>query len=301
MTNIIDAQMIFKPTDLLWVKNVKRDNGTDWAYYEDYTDQRFKLNFSRTQIKQANLVKPGELILLFQKVDKVPGITPRTFLTHLVTPIDYSEAIENTLLPHDFKWEREVAVIAKASLDNKIYTHANNLNFFKPNWGKVCSISLLSETKSVREIQDEVWRLFRGQFNNNVLTAIDVEEVDKSNSEYEDSFLEGKEREAFRKHVWRERSPAIINICKTRALERGRLNCECCNFDFHQFYSTIGFNFIECHHKLPIANGGERKTRLEDLALVCANCHRMLHRKKDDGKYHTIESLRLLISKDSST
>ncbi|RZL69222.1 MAG: hypothetical protein EOO93_02175 [Pedobacter sp.] len=162
-------------------------------------------------------------------------------------------------------------------------------------------MSLLSEIKSVREIQDEVWRLFNGQFNNSVLTAIDVEEGNKSNLDYENSFLEGKEREAFRKHFWRERSPTIINICKARALERGRLNCECCIFDFNQFYGKIGFNFIECHHKLPIANGGERKTRLEDLALVCSNCHRMLHRKKDDGKYHTIESLKLLISKDLCT
>ncbi len=290
--------MLFKSSDLLWVKNVKRDNGTDWAYYENSTEQRFKLNFSRTQIKQANLVKPGELILLFQKVDKVAGVSPRTYLTHLVTPIDYSEATENTLLTHDFKWEREVAVIAKASLDKKIFTQANNLSFFKPNWGKVCSISLLSENKSIEEIQNEVWRLFNGQFNNSVLTAIDIDEGEKLNLDSEISFLEGKEREAFRKHVWRERSPAIINICKKRAMEKGNLHCECCDFDFNHFYGSIGFSFIECHHRLPIANGGERKTRIEDLALVCANCHRMLHRKKDDGKYHTIESLKLIISKD---
>lgn len=290
--------MIFKSSDLLWVKNVKRDKGADWAYYEDSTDQRFKLNFSRTQIKQANLVKPGELILLFQKVDKVLGVVPKTFLTHIVTPIDYSEAVVNNSLPHDYKWEREVAVIAKASLDKKIFTHASNLSFFKPNWGKVCSISLLSQTKQLKEIQDEVWRLFSEQFNDNVLTAIEIGEGDKANLEYENSFSEGKEREAIKKHIWRERSPAVINICKTRAMENGKLHCECCDFDFHKFYGTIGFDFIECHHILPIASGGERKTRPEDLALVCSNCHRMLHRKKDDGKYHTIESLKQLIGED---
>ncbi|WP_113653182.1 HNH endonuclease [Pedobacter namyangjuensis] len=287
--------MIFKPTDLLWVKNVKRENGTGWAYYEENTDQRFNLNFSRTQTKQANLVKPGEIILLFQKVDKIPGIAPRTYLTHLVTPVDYSKAVENPFLQHDYRWEREVAVVAKASLDDMIFTHAKNLSFFKPNWGKVCSISLLSETKSIEEIQNEVWGLFEGQFNADIFAAIDVAQEKKYSSDFDHGKLEGKEREAFRRHIWRERSPAIINLCKTRAIENGNLHCECCDFDFKKIYGSIGTNFIECHHRVPIATGGERKTYLEDLALVCSNCHRMLHRMKDDKSYYTTDSLKKII------
>ncbi len=292
----IKSQMLFKPSDLLWVKNVKRDHGIAWAYYDEGSDQVFKLNFSRTQIKQANLVKPGELILLFQKVDKIKGLPPRTYLTHIVTPIDYTPVQENPELPHDFKWEKEVAVVAKASLNNKIFTHPSVLNFHRPNWGKVCPISLLSEIKSLEEVQKEVWRLFTGQFNNDVLDTIDICANQKLIPYTEEGFLEGREREAFKKHIWRERSPAIINICKARAIEKGVLRCECCNFDFPKFYGEIGQDFIECHHRIPIATGGERKTFPADLALVCSNCHRMLHRKKDDGKYHTIDTLISLIT-----
>ncbi|MEZ5168539.1 MAG: hypothetical protein R2695_19445 [Acidimicrobiales bacterium] len=41
----------------------------------------------------------------------------------------------------------------------------------------------------------------------------------------------------------------------------------------------MGEGFIECHHTVPLAEGGERVSRLSELAL-CANCHRMIHRSK---------------------
>jgi 5-methylcytosine-specific restriction protein A len=58
----------------------------------------------------------------------------------------------------------------------------------------------------------------------------------------------------------------------------GRLACEVCNFDFGVVYGELGTGFAECHHKLPLSEG-VRRTRLEDLAIVCSNCHRMLHRR----------------------
>jgi 5-methylcytosine-specific restriction protein A len=37
---------------------------------------------------------------------------------------------------------------------------------------------------------------------------------------------------------------------------------------------------MEAHHTLPLAVGAVRVTRAEDLALLCANCHRMIHRAR---------------------
>ena len=55
-----------------------------------------------------------------------------------------------------------------------------------------------------------------------------------------------------------------------------------CDFDFHNFYGELGKGFIEAHHRIPLSDiDGESKTELKDLALVCSNCHRMLHRKID--------------------
>jgi 5-methylcytosine-specific restriction protein A len=71
----------------------------------------------------------------------------------------------------------------------------------------------------------------------------------------------------------------------------GRLACEVCSFDFKQHYGDLGEGFIECHHTQPLSfsTAGE-KTRLTDLALVCANCHRMLHR---GSKWLSITELRV--------
>jgi hypothetical protein len=50
-----------------------------------------------------------------------------------------------------------------------------------------------------------------------------------------------------------------------------------CGFDFAEFYGAIGERFAECHHVRPL-HEGQRRTYLRDLAILCANCHRMPHR-----------------------
>jgi 5-methylcytosine-specific restriction protein A len=46
----------------------------------------------------------------------------------------------------------------------------------------------------------------------------------------------------------------------------------------------------EVHHRIALGSGhGERRTRLADLAIVCSNCHRVIHRSKP---MLTIEALR---------
>jgi 5-methylcytosine-specific restriction protein A len=80
----------------------------------------------------------------------------------------------------------------------------------------------------------------------------------------------------FRRHRVRERDRGLVRRKKATA---ATLACEVCGFDFGAFYGRAGDGFIECHHVIPLGQGGgTRQTRLADLALVCANCHRVLHR-----------------------
>jgi len=51
--------------------------------------------------------------------------------------------------------------------------------------------------------------------------------------------------------------------------------CEVC--DLADRFGELGGGFAECHHVQPLT-AGVRETRLDDLAVVCANCHRMIHR-----------------------
>lgn len=94
----------------------------------------------------------------------------------------------------------------------------------------------------------------------------------------------------FREHRVRERDPSLVRKRKVAVLKaHGRLACEVCDLDFGERYGVLGTGFIEAHHTVPLALGSVRVTKAEDLALVCANCHRMIHRARP---MLTVEQLR---------
>ncbi|KFK96456.1 MULTISPECIES: HNH endonuclease [unclassified Serratia (in: enterobacteria)] len=92
------------------------------------------------------------------------------------------------------------------------------------------------------------------------------------------SILEGNPRLVA--HLRRERNPAVVKTKKEAALRAtGKLCCEACGFDFKEVYGEIGDGFCEVHHLQPLSEAdGVVKTELRDLAIVCSNCHRIIHR-----------------------
>lgn len=94
--------------------------------------------------------------------------------------------------------------------------------------------------------------------------------------------FEGRTRKYFITHRRRE---AILRLDKIRDVRRnnaGRLRCEVpgCGFDFGKCYGELGDGYVQVHHLRPLsaASGKGVKTRIKDLAVVCANCHVMIHR-----------------------
>lgn len=83
-------------------------------------------------------------------------------------------------------------------------------------------------------------------------------------------------------HMRLERNRGIVNALKKQRMHQhnGRLPCEVCGFDFLEVYGPVGAGFAEAHHKKSLAGTpkGGRVTSLNDFIVVCANCHRMLHR-----------------------
>lgn len=82
-----------------------------------------------------------------------------------------------------------------------------------------------------------------------------------------------------RSHRQRERSRELVLMARLvfRKQNNGRLFCEVCGFDFGKTYGAP--DFIEAHHWIPLCDlEPGTKTKVSDLAMVCANCHRMLHR-----------------------
>lgn len=80
---------------------------------------------------------------------------------------------------------------------------------------------------------------------------------------------------------------------RAQAIQLHGTQCAVCDFDFGAVYGAWGHGFCEVHHLAPLAEGGEERTTnpLRDLAVLCANCHRMIHRKR--GTTLTVEELRL--------
>ena len=80
----------------------------------------------------------------------------------------------------------------------------------------------------------------------------------------------------------RERNRKAVLLKKKKVFEqKGKLECEICGFDFEKIYGELGNQFCECHHTVPVSElGGVRSTKLSDLAIVCANCHRIIHRSR---------------------
>ncbi len=109
----------------------------------------------------------------------------------------------------------------------------------------------------------------------------------------EENVREGKV--LYKMHKVRERDRKIISKKKAKVFsEKGKLECECCGFDFEKTYGELGKGFIECHHIVPLNKFSDSKeTKLEDLALVCSNCHRMLHNRISEVSVSDLRQLLL--------
>ena len=101
------------------------------------------------------------------------------------------------------------------------------------------------------------------------------------------SVVEGRLR--LRSHLARERSRSLVAAKRNSVSDR---RCEVCGFSALE---TYGIDYCEVHHLTPLAQlDGLTATRMEDLAIVCANCHRMIHMTSQPL---TLDQLRHLLIK----
>jgi hypothetical protein len=86
----------------------------------------------------------------------------------------------------------------------------------------------------------------------------------------------------WRLHLVIERNREIVKRKKAQVKsEKGLLECEACGFIFAKVYGDLGADFCEVHHRLALTQLDEAIIpKLADLAIVCSNCHRIIHRTK---------------------
>jgi 5-methylcytosine-specific restriction enzyme A len=171
--------------------------------------------------------------------------------------------------------------------ENGVYMKLMNFRHLDPQYTSKGKTGLTRGAKTDQEVwtefaHDELhcWRVAQA-----IIASLDDPEIQSTwlDPELDEGVQEAVEgRMLTRKHLARERNRQLVESKRRQVLKsRGRLVCEVCDFDFAIYYGERGKGFIECHHTKPLATlTEERKTHVDDLALLCANCHRMIHRSR---------------------
>ena len=162
-----------------------------------------------------------------------------------------------------------------------------NLSFVSDTSPRLISKSGKIDAQQVRRVRrltpaaavilNRVWGS-REEADVSGMTSRDREEL----SDVDDGVLvsgrEGKKQ--WYRHLRRERDRALVRRKKRKVkADTGKLRCEACHFDFEQVFGPTMEDFCEVHHRKPLSSkDGERETPLGDLAVLCANCHRAIHR-----------------------
>ena len=110
----------------------------------------------------------------------------------------------------------------------------------------------------------------------------------------EEEYFEGQKNQRFTNY--HERNPKL----RAAAILHHGTKCMVCDFDFEKVYGEQGAGYIEVHHLRPVSSLQE-PTKIDpktDMAVVCSNCHRMIHREK--GKILSIEELKKIIQINNS-
>jgi 5-methylcytosine-specific restriction enzyme A len=105
----------------------------------------------------------------------------------------------------------------------------------------------------------------------------------------EEEYFEGQKNHRFTNYY--ERNPKL----RATAITYHGKKCMVCDFDFERVYGEHGAGYIEVHHLRPVSSLQE-STKIDprrDMAVVCSNCHRMIHRKKD--KTLSLQELKTII------
>ena len=141
-------------------------------------------------------------------------------------------------------------------------------------------LAIKYELTSIPNETDLVHDLNRMLHLYSTYVAVKNGEVGES-EELPDSINTGQEAEKYRWHRRAERNQRLSADAK----KFHGSTCKVCGFNFEERYGERGRGYIEAHHIVPFADLAKEPEPVTldpktDFVVVCANCHRMLHRTK---------------------
>ena len=264
----------------------------EWFQFLSANNIHSEINFWRKNTNQFKVLKQGELFFFLVKNEKgiktereVLGVA--TYERFEVNSVDeawgkYREG--NGDLEKESYIARMEAMFNTDLKTSKIgcIILSNFKVFHQPVKLSTINIDFQNSIVSGKTITiDEVEKIKNAGFKTYSNVVQELNEVYQVGfTEDDESFPEGKQ--VLREHLVRERNPKLIQRAKELYKTKyGKLICQVCGFDFEEEYGEIGTDYIEGHHTKPVSEmmDGEQ-SKPEDIAMVCANCHRMLHRRR---------------------
>jgi len=172
-----------------------------------------------------------------------------------------------------------------ASARKKTFRNADGVAFKLQNLRQLATGRGLGNTS---KMDNEVWTEFGKDpartkvLANLIRTGLKVVEMEEDFNIEKETFYEG--RIVTEAHLRRERNPKIRARLLAQRLKMGPLSCDICDCQSLATSEEIAMAMFEVHHIHPLSDKGESVTALADLALLCANCHRMVHKAIAKGK-----------------
>ena len=253
----------------------------DESIWKDKTGEQY--HFPKKYLK---LLSPGNLAIYYKS-----KLTNKAFREKRLTD-----------QPHYFGYGR-LGEIVKDSLSKKNDYFIQILDFkqfFKPVLAKVQGRFLEDIPANrktnywrdgarviTKEIFDKIIQFAGFNAKNNLSIYNDNEKTERA---FESEFLEGDKKYFYGTRYERDEA------ARQQAIEIHGLSCIACGFNFGNFYGEWGEGFIHVHHTKPISKFENRQKvdPEKDLAVLCPNCHSMIHRKKN--RVLSLSELRLIIA-----
>ncbi len=165
----------------------------------------------------------------------------------------------------------------------------NNLSKGRKRWVGTIQNNILKITNSPLTVDLTAYYSKQLDESSDELLHVVKEDIESYKSESNSRF-EGAKKPRLINYY--ERNPQL----RADAIKIHGTKCIGCQFDFQKTYGLHGKDYIEVHHLKPIASLIE-STLIDpktDMTVVCSNCHRMIHRKKNNPL--SIEELVYLLS-----
>lgn len=165
--------------------------------------------------------------------------------------------------------------IIKGPIDLRLSKKSKLASLYEP--GAICSVFYEKDEIPSDKVLTSDLKLFLDYYYKLVLSESALHE--QANTEEDETGLEWEDLRKLRIHKRVERNRSLAAKVKKHL----GFTCQACGFNFEAVYGPLGRNYIEAHHLTPVSDLRGKRIALDpktDFAVLCSNCHRMIHKSE---------------------